>query len=325
MDLKIISDTNEELQYSITLPETLNTLLLPGAENLFVNGDYGSMLFQHIPTAENNIWVSSYFMHRTASFKSYSAEPFLELHFTWKNNIRYTIKGIGHLEMMAKQFNITYLPYLESKTFFHPGDFQTFDVHITPAFLNKAALYYPRVNEFLNVLDKHAASRLSKINHFATGPMLVIIQQIKSCCLQGALREFYIDTKVTELLVLVLDAVMNHPVWQKIKLKPYDIECLREAKKILLDNMENPYSVVQLAHKAGINDFKLKKGFKQVFGTTVFDCLFNARMEESLRLLKETNVPIFEIAYIIGYRNSTAFSAAFRKKFGYPPSFIRKQ
>ncbi len=309
MDLKIISDSSEELQYSITLPETLNTFLLPGAENLFVNGDYGSMLFQHIPTAENNIWVSSYFMNRTASFKSYSAEPFLELHFTLKNNVSYTIEGIGHLEMMVKQFNITYLPYLESKTFFYPGNFQTFDVHITPAFLNKAAPYYPQVNEFLNVLDKHAASRLSKINHFATGPMLLIIRQIKSCSLGGVLREFYIDNKVTELLVLVLDEVMNHPTWQEIK----------------IDNMDTPYSLVQLAHKVGINDFKLKKGFKQFFGTTVFDCLFNARMEKSLHLLKETNMPIVEIAYTIGYRNISAFSAAFRKKFGYPPSFIRKQ
>lgn len=325
MDLKIISDTNDELQYSIILPETLNTLLLPGAENLFVNGDYGSMLFQHIQTAENNIWVSSYFMDRTASFKSYSAEPFLELHFSWKNNVRYTIEGIGHVETMAKQFNITYLPYLESKTIFHPGNFQTFDVHITPAFLNKAALYYPRVNEFLNVLDKHAASRLSKINHFATGAMLLIIRQIKSCPLQGTLREFYIDNKVTELLVLVLDAIMNRPAGEEIKLKPYDIECVYEAEKILLDNMDNPCSLVQLAHKAGTNDFKLKKVFKQVFGTTVFDYLFNARMEKSLYLLKETNMPVTEIAYTIGYQNVTAFSAAFRKKFGYPPSCIRKQ
>jgi AraC-like DNA-binding protein len=325
MDLKIISDTNEELQYSITLPETLNKLLLPGTENVFVNGDYGSMLFQHIPTGENNIRLSSYFMQRAASFKSYSAEPFLELHFTWKNNVRYTIEGIGALEMMPKQFNITYLPYLESKTFFHPGDFETFDVHITPALLNKAALYYPWVNEFLNVLDKHAASRLSKINHFATGPMLLIIEQIKSCFLQGALREFYIDNKITELLVLVLDVVINRPPCQEIKLKPYDIECICEAEKILLDNIDNPCSVVQLAHKVGMNDFKLKKGFKQVFDTTIFDYLFNRRMERSLQLLKETSTPIVEIAYIIGYRNISAFSAAFRKKFGYPPSFLRKK
>src|ERR1044072_1573197 len=116
MDIEIISDTLDRLAYSSQVPDTLSHYLLTDTENIYAPGDYGTMLFQHLATADHTIWISSYFISRKAVFKSVSALPFLELHFTFKNSMRYQIEGIGTFEMGASRFNLTYLPFIESHT-----------------------------------------------------------------------------------------------------------------------------------------------------------------------------------------------------------------
>lgn len=324
MDIKIIADTLDELQFSTSIPEQQTNLLIPGATPVFSSGDYGELLFQHLATGHNSIWYGNYQLSRNAAFRSFSASPYLELHFTCRNDCSYRIEGIGAVEMHNAQFNVTYLPWLESNTYFHKGTFESFDIHITQEFLIRAALHYEKINDFLALINNHKAAHLSKINHQATPLMQMVIQQIKSCSLHGAFREFYIDNKITELLILVLDVVINHPAYKEIRLKSYDIECLYLAREILVENWQNPCSLVELARKAGINDFKLKKGFKQMFGTSVFSYLTNIRMEKSIDLLRSTEMSVAEIAYTVGYQSATAFTAAFNKKFGFPPSAVKK-
>ena len=165
---------------------------------------------------------------------------------------------------------------------------------------------------------------LSKINHYVSGSMLFIIQQILSCQYQGMLKQLYVETKVMELFLLAMDKVTGNPLWKQIVLKPYDIEKIREAKDILLAQMDTPVTVIELAHQVGINDFKLKKGFKQILSTTIFDYLLQARMEKAVELLTSTTVPVTEIAFIVGYQTIGAFTNTFKKHFGYPPTSLRK-
>jgi len=249
----------------------------------------------------------------------------LELHFTCHNNPRYIIEGMGKVEMEQGRFNITYLPGLRSKTFFYKGNFQTFDIHLSPAFLHKAAAVFPQVHNFLNAVDKQAAVAISKINYRTTPQMSLIISQLKNCPLAGALRDMYIEGKVIELLALVLGEVLSSPAVRKVVLKAKDIESIHEAKRILLANIDEPPSIVQLAERVGINEFKLKKGFKQVHGSTVYECLSAARMQKSIELISNTDLPLSEIAYMLGYHHPPGFTAAFRRHFGYPPSMIKKR
>lgn len=78
---------------------------------------------------------------------------------------------------------------------------------------------------------------------------------------------------------------------------------------------------MELAHKCGLNDFKLKSGFKQLYGNTVFGYLGNLRMEVALRLLKEQK-SVRLVAEEIGYKNPQHFTAAFKKKYGVLPSQV---
>ena len=103
-------------------------------------------------------------------------------------------------------------------------------------------------------------------------------------------------------------------------LRSADIERIHEAKDILISNMQNPPSLFDLARQVGLNDYKLKIGFRQVFGTTVFGYLRECRMERARLLFEERKLNVAEVAFAIGYTHLGHFADSFKKQFGIKPS-----
>ena len=250
--------------------------------------------------------------------------PSLELHFMFKNEFHCVLDGIGKIIMHQNQFNLTYVPHIECKTIFNPGNFQTFDVHVSISFLNNASLEYPQINELLNFIDKGVATRIDKVNHFASNQMRMVIQQILSCKYKPPIKQLYIEGKIMELFLLAMDKVIDRRPSKDIALKPYDVERIHAARDIILNELDNPITIVELAHRIAINDFKLKKGFKQEYGLTIFEYQQEMRMQKALELLKsDASLSITEIAFMVGYEGIHAFSFAFKKYFGVPPTSYR--
>jgi AraC family transcriptional regulator, transcriptional activator of the genes for pyochelin and ferripyochelin receptors len=100
---------------------------------------------------------------------------------------------------------------------------------------------------------------------------------------------------------------------------------MHEAKIWLENNIDSHLTLPEIARLIGTNDFKLKKGFKQLFGTTVFDYLLKLRMGRAKQLLQDTDKPIHEIAFLTGYSSHSAFTNAFTRHFGYSPLYVRKK
>lgn len=98
---------------------------------------------------------------------------------------------------------------------------------------------------------------------------------------------------------------------------------LLEAKNIVEQNLKYPCSLIELSRKTGLNDFKLKKGFKALFGNTVFGYLAERRMNLAYKLLKE-GLNVSEVAETVGYKNAHHFTAAFKKHFDMLPSKVSK-
>lgn len=108
-----------------------------------------------------------------------------------------------------------------------------------------------------------------------------------------------------------------------IVLHEADIEKLHEIRNLLLEHPGTIVSLKKLAHHVGMNEFKLKRGFKKLFGIPVYGFFLEERMKKAKGLLTGGNLPVSEIASLIGYKNVSSFSAAFKKRFGYPPSAAR--
>ena len=80
---------------------------------------------------------------------------------------------------------------------------------------------------------------------------------------------------------------------------------------------------MELAHEFGTNEYKLKKGFKELYGMTVFQFLKNERLRNAHVLVKSSTVPFKRIARQNGFKNATHFSREFKARYGYTPSDLR--
>jgi AraC-like DNA-binding protein len=158
-----------------------------------------------------------------------------------------------------------------------------------------------------------------------TSPSMVqVLRQMLDCPYQGFVRKLFLEGKALELLALQF---AQWTEWQPCAnpLKADEIDRLHVASQILIQRVSNPPSLMELARQVGLNDRKLKQGFLQVFGTTVFGYLHDYRLERSQQLLATGETSVTEAAHAVGYASLPSFSKAFRKKFGSSPVAYRTE
>lgn len=154
-----------------------------------------------------------------------------------------------------------------------------------------------------------------------TTAMQTVLHQIVHYPCQGITQKLYLESKVLELIALRLEQSMQDSSSPKSRtiLRSSDVDCIYQAKEILLKNWQHPPSLIDLARQVGLNDYKLKAGFREVFGTTVFGYLHLYRMEQAQRLLSQRQMSIREVGQYLGYSNPRCFADAFKKQFGVTP------
>jgi AraC-like DNA-binding protein len=103
---------------------------------------------------------------------------------------------------------------------------------------------------------------------------------------------------------------------QKIKLTAGDREALENIKKLIEGNMEEMPSLRQLCKKSGLNEDKLKKGFKLLYGLPLYAYHCHLKIERAKKLLQETDQSVCEIAWQLGYEQSSGFCKTFKKITG---------
>ena len=89
--------------------------------------------------------------------------------------------------------------------------------------------------------------------------------------------------------------------------------------------MDNPPILKELSEITGLSEYKLKEGFKQVYGTTVYGFVLDKKLEFAREKLENGELQVKEIAFEIGYENPSHFIAAFKKKYGITPKQFSKQ
>ncbi|WP_168735857.1 helix-turn-helix transcriptional regulator [Cohnella fermenti] len=98
-----------------------------------------------------------------------------------------------------------------------------------------------------------------------------------------------------------------------------DAQAIREAAAILASRLADAPGLLELARQVGVNDNKLKLGFKKLYGTTVFGYLRDRRLEKALDLLRCGEFNVYETSLEVGYSNPSHFAEAFRSKYGVNP------
>lgn len=152
----------------------------------------------------------------------------------------------------------------------------------------------------------------------------MVLQQILNCPYTGSIQQVYLEGKALELIALqTAQWLQTDSPSSRHRLKPSDIERIHQAKEIVTQRLEDPPSLLELARAVGVNDCTLKRGFRQVFGTTVFSYLRQQRLIKARQLLQDTEMSVAEVTCQIGYTHSGHFAAAFKREFGVTPKAFK--
>lgn len=153
--------------------------------------------------------------------------------------------------------------------------------------------------------------------------MLQTIYTIFQSPLTGSLKKLLIEAKVHELVALQLHQSSLSPQATNKDARSRDL--FQAIRAYLDDTFLEEHTLKDISRHFGINEFALKKGFRQHFDTTVFAYLLSKRLEHGQQLLLGTSQSIREIATTIGYKYPNHFSVAFKERFGYNPNALRKE
>jgi AraC-like DNA-binding protein len=147
----------------------------------------------------------------------------------------------------------------------------------------------------------------------------LVLNQLFTMHLSESAEKLYYHGKVFELLSLYFSTQKPNTESCPFLNDEETVRKIKHAKEYLLKNMESPPGLKELAKIAGLNDYQLKVGFKEIYGNTVFGYLLDHRLDHAHLLLDSHKYKVNEVAYLIGYTNPSHFIAAFRKKFGITP------
>jgi len=150
----------------------------------------------------------------------------------------------------------------------------------------------------------------------------LILHDMINCHYRDDVKRIYLEGKILELLA----AYLNELIFEKersnfsARLSFTDIKSLHEARRLLDENIAAPPTIGKLAKWVCLNEYKLKTGFKELFGRPVHAYVIDKRLETARLLMEEKKLKITEAALLVGYNDLSYFAEKFREKYGVNPS-----
>jgi AraC-like DNA-binding protein len=262
--------------------------------------------------------------HDHFSFEQRNTLDVVNLEFNIKGN--YTIRHYGNVYRVRNhQHNVVYTPGVNNT--FENDDLttETFVVQFLPdVFLRIAEGANDTLKHFAEaVLDRRAVV-LSPTSLPITPAIQRVIHDVIHCPYTGSLKKVFLLSKALE--ILVLQAEDFHRVAQsaeRYSKDQRDRDKIIDAMEYVKGHPQSPPSLTELSRIVGLNEYKLKRGFKEMFHQTVFGFLADYRLELARQYLNDTGRTISDIAFELGYSSPQHFSYAFKKKYGASPRSAR--
>ncbi len=249
----------------------------------------------------------------------------IQLKFVLTGNL--TLKELGgkqiNLKLNSNQHNIVYLNKSGYRINCGGNDFQFFSIAIEPKLFEKYLHFNnPVLEEFKNKISNGSASLICDHNCPIRFKMFQIIDDIIDCNKEGVLKKMFYEAKIIELLMLQFEQIFMCDFTSN-SVKRDDFKKIFELRAYLQGNLDKNITLKELSRVVGTNESTLKKGFKEVFGKTIFSYWSDLKMDRAVKLLLEGEMNISEIAFALGFKYPQHFSTAFKRKYGVTPSKYR--
>ena len=173
-----------------------------------------------------------------------------------------------------------------------------------------------------HILSFRHPSSFSKILSLC-GRTRMVLETLLNHTHTDSLENIFVNAQTQMLLLYSLECMVGDKEVESFQCKflanESDREKISRAREILLEHIGEPLTIKELSRKVAINECYLKKGFKEMFGTTIFDFYQGQRMEHARYLLYEKGLSVTEVSVMLGYSSISHFSTAFKKHTGLKP------
>jgi AraC-like DNA-binding protein len=150
--------------------------------------------------------------------------------------------------------------------------------------------------------------------------MSIVLNQLVNFNLNQSIKNLYFKGKAYELLSLYFNRSEDANIEQcPFLADETNVIKIRKAKDIIISRMAEPPTLQELADEIQLSLKKLKEGFKEIYGDSVFSFLFDYKMEVARKLLESGDHNVNEVGLRVGYSTASHFIAAFKKKYGTTP------
>jgi AraC-like DNA-binding protein len=173
-----------------------------------------------------------------------------------------------------------------------------------------------------NILNFRHEASFTKVLPLC-GKTRIVLEALLNHNYTGSLENIYINAQIQMLLLHSMDCMIGEKDVDVINCKflanETDREKINQAREVLIQHIGEPITIKELSRKVAMNECYLKKGFKEMFGTTIFDFYQSQRMEHARYLLYEKGLSVTEVSLMLGYSSISHFSTAFKKHTGLKP------
>jgi len=261
-------------------------------------------------------------------FQNDSSEPFfahrelgtdlIQFHFGLKGNSNFLFNQGYALELKEEKSLLLYNMQRQS----------SFDLELSPnswvisviVSIKKFHLLFSVEADYITFLSPDNKDKKYYNEGNISPSMAIVLSQLFHYNLHPSLKNLYYKGKGYELLSLYFNRSEDSNTEHCPFLIDQDhVLKIRKAKEIIIANMAEPPGLQELADEIGLNMKKLKIGFKQIYGDTVYGFLFDYKMDFARKLLESGSYNVNEVGLKIGYSTGSHFIAGFRKKFSTTP------
>ncbi|PWU01142.1 MAG: hypothetical protein C5B52_07750 [Bacteroidetes bacterium] len=315
---------NAIISSSQNLPEKFRGALLKGANIEFTSTPAGTILIQYAHHPTFDIRYQLFELNEKSKFNSVQDPGFLISILSLRNKIRGFIKGMGKFDLRPGQFILLHCLHKPGVLEFEKANtYETLEISWSEKIIDEALSHFP----ILDILK----SNDSKSNYFLFGgnsrpagsAALDIAHSILHSKYDKKLSALYFEHKVREYLIELLVQSDKQIILQGNLTNAERVRINELAEEMIL-HPEKKFPIRDIARELGMNEMKLKMGFKKEKGQGIFEFQLASRMKEAHRLLLETDLTTKAIAAKVGYQLTTSFITKFREFFGYPPSQVSK-
>lgn len=326
---KIITSINEAVEL---VPIINNRFETPSFIEEFGNlGNYGSMRFKKISLTDLTLWISEYQMTYETVFHAEVDQPILEAHITLNNSMVQSLGKRKNSIFDAREFNVTYAPYMENKVLFPVGGaYTTFDIHPSEKLLEKFSVDFPFLNQFLNKKIQQKENVLQLMGHrsFLNFEMENIVRKLLNYISDPFPSKTLITIWAMELVTSFLLRSQNN-AYPQYRYHNRHIEALIQAKEIVEweaqtfedDNLFS--SEIGLAEKVGLSIYQLRTGFQRTFGLPINQLRLEIRLQKARLLLLDGKLSVLDVALRTGYHSREGFARAFKRYYGITPGSVK--